>query len=45
MPVLTLRDTVCYYRLEGRDDRPVLMLSHSLGQDHGMWDAQAADMG
>jgi len=45
MPVLTLGDTVCYYRLEGRDDRPLLMLSHSLGQDHGMWDAQAADLG
>ncbi len=45
MPVLTLGDTICYYRLEGSDDRPVLMLSHSLGQDHGMWDAQAADLG
>ena len=45
MPVLTLGDTLCYYRLEGSDDRPVLMLSHSLGQDHGMWDAQAADLG
>jgi 3-oxoadipate enol-lactonase/4-carboxymuconolactone decarboxylase len=45
MPVLTLGDTVCYYRLEGSDDRPLLMLSHSLGQDHGMWDAQAADLG
>lgn len=44
MPLLTIRDTTCYYRLEGRDDRPVLMLSHSLGQDHGMWDAQAADL-
>jgi 3-oxoadipate enol-lactonase / 4-carboxymuconolactone decarboxylase len=44
MPLLTLRDTTCYYRLEGRDDRPVLMLSHSLGQDHGMWDPQAADL-
>ena len=42
MPLLRLRDTTCYYRLEGREDRPVLMLSHSLGQDHGMWDAQAA---
>jgi 3-oxoadipate enol-lactonase/4-carboxymuconolactone decarboxylase len=44
MPLLTIRDTSCYYRLEGRDDRPVLMLSHSLGQDHGMWSAQAADL-
>jgi 3-oxoadipate enol-lactonase/4-carboxymuconolactone decarboxylase len=44
MPLLTLLDTTCYYRLDGRDDRPVLMLSHSLGQDHGMWDAQVADL-
>jgi 3-oxoadipate enol-lactonase / 4-carboxymuconolactone decarboxylase len=44
MPLLTIRDTTCYYRLEGREDRPVLMLSHSLGQDQGMWDAQVADL-
>lgn len=44
MPLLRLSDTTCYYRLDGRDDRPVVMLSHSLGQDHGMWDAQAADL-
>jgi 3-oxoadipate enol-lactonase/4-carboxymuconolactone decarboxylase len=44
MPLLAIRDTTCYCRFEGRDDRPVLMLSHSLGQDHGMWDAQAADL-
>ena len=44
MPLLTLAKTTCYYRLDGRDDRPVLMLAHSLGQDHGMWDAQASDL-
>ncbi|HWF83997.1 MAG TPA: 3-oxoadipate enol-lactonase [Vicinamibacterales bacterium] len=44
MPLLTIGDTTVYYRLEGGDDRPVLMLSHSLGQDHGMWDPQAADL-
>jgi 3-oxoadipate enol-lactonase/4-carboxymuconolactone decarboxylase len=44
MPLLTIRDTSCYYRLEGREDAPVLMLSHSLGQDHGMWDAQVGDL-
>jgi 3-oxoadipate enol-lactonase / 4-carboxymuconolactone decarboxylase len=43
MPLLTLNGVRCYYRLDGLDDRPVLMLSHSLGQDHTMWDAQAAD--
>jgi 3-oxoadipate enol-lactonase/4-carboxymuconolactone decarboxylase len=44
MPVLTIADTTCYYRMSGAEDAPVLMLSHSLGQDHGMWDAQAADL-
>ncbi len=44
MPVVTIRGAACYYRLSGRDDRPVLMLSHSLGQDHGMWDPQVADL-
>lgn len=44
MPLLTLANTTCYYRLDGPDNRPVLMLSHSLGQDHGMWDAQATDL-
>lgn len=42
MPLIPLAGTTCYYRLEGRDDRPVLMLAHSLGQDHGMWDLQVA---
>jgi 3-oxoadipate enol-lactonase/4-carboxymuconolactone decarboxylase len=30
--------------MEGADDLPVLILSHSLGQDHGMWEAQVADL-
>ena len=42
MPLLNLGDSICYFRLDGRDGQPVVMLSHSLGQDHGMWDAQAA---
>src|SRR5262245_19445407 len=42
MPLLTTSTTTTYYRFDGGDDLPVLMLSHSLGQDHGMWDAQAA---
>lgn len=44
MPLLTLGTTPCYYRLSGRDDRPALVLSHSLGQDHGMWDSQIAEL-
>jgi 3-oxoadipate enol-lactonase/4-carboxymuconolactone decarboxylase len=29
-----------YYRLDGAEGQPVVVLSHSLGLDHGMWDAQ-----
>jgi len=29
-----------YYRLEGVAGRPLLVLVHSLGADHGMWDPQ-----
>jgi 3-oxoadipate enol-lactonase/4-carboxymuconolactone decarboxylase len=44
MPLLRIGDTTCFYRLDGRDGDPVLMLSHSLGQDHTMWDTQANDL-
>jgi 3-oxoadipate enol-lactonase/4-carboxymuconolactone decarboxylase len=44
MPLQTMADTTCYYRLSGPEAAPVLMLAHSLGQDHGMWDAQAVDL-
>jgi 3-oxoadipate enol-lactonase / 4-carboxymuconolactone decarboxylase len=44
MPLLTIDGRRCYYRDEGADDRPAIVLSHSLGVDHGMWDTQAADL-
>ena len=44
MPLVRHGTTSTFYRLEGRDGRPVLMLAHSLGQDHGMWDPQVADL-
>jgi 3-oxoadipate enol-lactonase / 4-carboxymuconolactone decarboxylase len=44
MPVLAIDGASYYYRLDGADDRPVVVLSHSLGLDHGMWDAQTADL-
>src|SRR4051812_3523493 len=44
MPLLAIDGRHCYYRLEGRDGLPVLVLSHSLGLDHGMWDPQVADL-
>jgi 3-oxoadipate enol-lactonase/4-carboxymuconolactone decarboxylase len=40
MPFATSDRTRIYYRLEGSSDRPLLILGHSLGVDHGMWDPQ-----
>ncbi|MGA2135686.1 MAG: 3-oxoadipate enol-lactonase [Bryobacteraceae bacterium] len=42
MPFLPIGDLRHYYRLDGADSRPVLMFAHSLGCDHGQWDAQVA---
>jgi 3-oxoadipate enol-lactonase len=44
MPFVTTEDVRLYYRLEGRRDLPVLVLSHSLGCDHGMWAPQMPDL-
>ena len=44
MPLIQLPAGPCCYRLDGPDAAPVVVLSHALGLDHGMWDAQAADL-
>jgi 3-oxoadipate enol-lactonase / 4-carboxymuconolactone decarboxylase len=44
MPIVDVNGHDCYYRFDGRDDDPVLVLSHSLGLDHGMWDRQTLDL-
>jgi 3-oxoadipate enol-lactonase/4-carboxymuconolactone decarboxylase len=44
MPFIHTPAATLYYRLDGADDKPVVVLSHSLGLDHGMWDRQAADL-
>ena len=44
MPFVNVDNTRIFYRFEGDDGRPVLVLSHSLGCDHGMWDAQVRDL-
>lgn len=41
MPTFQNGPARCFYRVHGEDDKPALFLSHSLGQDHGMWDPQA----
>lgn len=43
MPFASVSNTRLFYRLEGSKDRPVLVLSHSLGCDLGMWEPQMAD--
>jgi 3-oxoadipate enol-lactonase len=40
----TRLNTRLFYRLEGRSDFPPLVLSHSLGCDHGMWAPQMPDL-
>jgi 3-oxoadipate enol-lactonase / 4-carboxymuconolactone decarboxylase len=44
MPFLTLKDARHFYRLEGRHGHPFLVLSHSLGTDHSMWELQMPDL-
>src|ERR1700690_3741109 len=44
MPFVTVDNTRLFYRLEGKAGRPVLILSPSIGADHGMWAQQAADL-
>lgn len=44
MPFLNIDGLRVYYRLDGGDHQPVLILSHSLGQDHGQWDPQIPDL-
>jgi 3-oxoadipate enol-lactonase / 4-carboxymuconolactone decarboxylase len=41
MPLIEAGGLRQYYRIDGRDDRPALFFSHSLGCDHTQWDEQA----
>jgi 3-oxoadipate enol-lactonase/4-carboxymuconolactone decarboxylase len=41
MPLIEANGLRQYYRLDGGDEHPVLVLSHSLGCDHTQWDSQA----
>jgi len=44
MPFVNVNGHRCFYRLEGHDGRPAVMLSHCLGLDHGLWDALARQL-
>jgi 3-oxoadipate enol-lactonase/4-carboxymuconolactone decarboxylase len=40
LPFVTVNNMRLYYRREGCEGRPVLVLAHSIGADHGMWAPQ-----
>jgi 3-oxoadipate enol-lactonase/4-carboxymuconolactone decarboxylase len=44
LPFVTVDKDRLFYRLEGKPGRPVLILSHSIGTDHGMWFPQAEQL-
>jgi 3-oxoadipate enol-lactonase len=44
VPFAEINNTRLFYRLEGRSGLPALVLSHSLGCDHGMWAPQMPDL-
>ena len=44
MPFADINNARLFYRLEGLSDLPTLVLSHSLGCDHGMWAPQMPDL-
>ena len=41
MPLVQAGGIRQYYRIDGADDRPALVLSHSLGCDHTLWEQAA----
>ena len=44
MPFLTANGVRTFYRLEGNHGLPVLVLSHSIGTEHAMWEPQVRDL-
>jgi 3-oxoadipate enol-lactonase/4-carboxymuconolactone decarboxylase len=44
VPFSTVNNRRLFYRLEGREGAPTLVLSHSIGADHGIWAPQLANL-
>jgi 3-oxoadipate enol-lactonase/4-carboxymuconolactone decarboxylase len=44
LPFATIHKARTFYRMQGNADRPVLILSHSIGTDHAMWDVQIENL-
>jgi len=44
LPFVNSNNARLFYRLEGMAEKPVLVLSHSIGTDHAMWAPQVPDL-
>jgi 3-oxoadipate enol-lactonase/4-carboxymuconolactone decarboxylase len=44
MPITTVEGARLYWRCDGRDDRPALLLANSLGTDHALWEPVLAPL-
>ncbi len=44
MPFINAGGIRHFYRLDGNEEKPVVMLVHSLGTDHSLWDRQTDDL-
>ncbi len=44
MPFATTGGARIFYRVDGSDQRPALVLSNSIGTDHGLWAPQMPDL-
>ncbi len=44
MPIADLDGMATYYEWDGPAEKPVLVLSHSLGTDLSMWQPQVASL-
>jgi len=44
LPFATIHNARMFYRLQGNAGLPVLILSHSIGTDHAMWDVQVENL-
>jgi len=44
LPFVKVGETRLFYRLEGISGRPVIVLSHSIGTDHAMWNPQVSHL-
>ncbi len=44
MPIALAGGIRHFYRLDGNENKPVVILLHSLGTDHSLWDRQADDL-